>query len=539
MLVTNREKFASKRVMIIDDLEGMRAQLKSSLSTFGFSKLNVLGSITEGISFLEREHYDLILCDYFLGDGTDGQQFLEYLRTKDLISRNTIFILITAEQALEKVISASECAPDDYLLKPFTTAQLEARLEKLLDRQLKLAHIDRANDAKDWNTVVTECDKLIKARDKYFVDACKIKGAALIHGGRPKEAVELYREVLAMRPIGWAKLGLARALSMIGEKAEALRIGKEILAESPRFMGVYDFLGDLLVSSGEKQGALQVLQKAREMAPGTMSRIRNIGHLAVTTGQPELAETIMRETLNKHKFSPVREANDYAILTKALTNQGKANEALDVVKNARASFDDDNSKVVLAATESMAHQAAGNAAQAEAALKEAMGGDLTHVPPGVATAVVEACFAAGKEGEAIALLKQVVQNNPDDPAVLARIQDALEATGRSTEECKTLISDSAKEIIQLNNDGVRKAESGKLDEAIALLSDAANRLPNNQQIVSNAALVLALYLSRKPGDEGRKQECLRFRELLLSKAPNHPKLARIDGLLKQVNLLPL
>lgn len=532
--MTNFAKFTNKKVMIIDDLEGMRAQMKVSLSSSGFEKLHILSSIKEGIEKLKTEHYDMILCDYFLGDGTDGQQFLEYLRTRDLISRNTIFILITAEQALEKVISASECAPDDYLLKPFTTAQLHARLEKLLERQAKLAPIDKATDAKDWARVVAECDKLIAAKDKYYIEACKIKGAALLHGNRPAEAAELYRKVLEMRAIGWAKLGLARALEMLGEKDDALRIGKEILAETPRFMAVYDFLGKLLAGAGEKQGALQILQKARELAPGTMSRIRNISSLAVSTGQPEVAEEVMRQALEKHKYSPVREVHDYATLSKALTNQGRTEDALDIIKNAKDSFGDEKSGAVLAATACLAHRKAGNDELAQAALAEAMTGDMGQMPPEVAASVADACFAMGKEEDATRLLKQVIQNNPDDLAVKERVQGVLESAGKGVAESRALIEDSAKEVIQINNDGVRKAEAGELEEAIALLSNAADRLPNNVQIVSNAALVIALDLSRNGVREERMKSCMHYRDMLINKSPAHPKLAQIDGLLSRV-----
>ena len=103
-----------------------------------------------------------------------------------------------------------------------------------------------------------------------------------------------------------------------------------------------------------------------------MSRIRELSSLAVSAGKPEIAETVMRQALLKHKHSPVRQANDYAVLSKALINQGKATEALIVVADAQKSFKDDHSNIVLSASESVAHRAAGNHAQAAAALAKAM-----------------------------------------------------------------------------------------------------------------------------------------------------------------------
>lgn len=519
-------------------MEGMRSQLRMSLSSAGFAKLHLVGTIKEALERMAANTYEVILCDYSLGEGTDGQQFLEYLRLNDLITRNTIFIMITAEQSYEKVVVASECAPDDYLLKPFTAAQFNTRLEKLLDRQEYFLAIDKATDSKNWTRVIAECDKRLANKDKYFIELCKIKGAALMHGNRPQEASEIYREILAMRPVGWAKLGLARALSVLNKNQDAQNLVREILVDSPQFMAAYDFLGKLLVVAGDKSAALGVLQQARAVSPGTMSRIREVSNLAVSAGQPELAESVMRLALQKHKYSPIRKADDYALLSKALVNQGKSGEALTVVAEAQKSFSDGNSGVVLAAMESVAHRAAGNLTQAEAALDKArahVSGDLSKLPAQTVVSLAEACFVLGKEEEATDLLRHAIQNNHEDDLIKSKVHDALIAAGKDAAEATAMIEESTQEVILLNNDGVRKAEAGQLSEAIELLCQAANRLPNNLQVVSNAALVLALDLVRNGKRPETMEKCLFYRTALINKSPNHPKLLQIDGLLKQLN----
>jgi tetratricopeptide (TPR) repeat protein len=516
-------------------MEGMRSQLRMSLTSSGFAKLHLVGSIKDALERMAANNYDVILCDYSLGDSTDGQQFLEYLRTSDLIMRNTMFIIITAEQAYEKVVAASECAPDDYLLKPFTSAQFDARLEKLLEKQSYFAVIDKATDAKNWARVIVECDKKMAAKDRYFIELCKIKGSALMRDNRPKDAADLYREVVALRPIGWARLGLARALAAQDKQAEAQVLVKEILADSPQFMAAYDLMGRLLVASGEKQAALDVLQKAREVAPGTMSRIRELSSLAVSAGKPEVAEAVMRQALQKHKFSPVRQANDYATLSKALVNQGKTGEALTVVAEAQKSFNDKYSGVLLAATESVAHRAAGNHAQAEAAIAKAMEhGDLSGLPTHTVIALADACFVMGKEDDATRLLNHAIQNNHEDDTIKGRVHDVLTSAGKDPSQATAMIEASTQEVILLNNDGVRKAQAGQLLEAIELLCQAANRLPNNLQILSNAALVIALDLVRNGNTPDKMGKCINYRNLLIKKSPSHPKLAQIDDLLKQL-----
>jgi tetratricopeptide (TPR) repeat protein len=300
-------------------------------------------------------------------------------------------------------------------------------------------------------------------------------------------------------------------------------------------MAAYDMLGKLLSETGEKDAALDVLQKARAVSPGTMSRIRELSSLAVSTGKPEIAETVMRQALQKHKYSPVRQANDYAVLSKALVNQGKADEALSVVADAKKSFNDEHSSVLLSATESVAHRAAGNHEQAEAALAKAMeGGDMSKLSAQTVVSLADACFAMGKEEEATNLLRHAIQNNQEDESVRSRVHEVLTAAGKDPEEATEMIEESSREVILLNNDGVRKAEAGQLEEAIQSLCEAADRLPNNQQIVSNAALVIALDLSRNGHDSKKLERCLHYRNALIIRFPNHPKLVQIDGLLKQL-----
>lgn len=528
-------KVSDKWVLIIDDMEAARAQLRMSLSSAGFAKLHAVPNIRTALERLSENHYDAILCDYSLGDGTDGQQFLEYLRTNDLINRNTIFVMITAEQAYARVVAASECAPDDYLLKPFTSAQFITRFEKLLERQEYFSAIDQAADKKNWSKMIQECDKLLAAKDKYYFDLCKIKGIALVRDNRVQQAVDLYREILAIRPMGWAKLGLARALARLDQKTEAEALAREILVETPQFMAAYDFLGKLMAESGDKDGALDVLQQARQIAPGTMSRIRELSTLAVSTGKPEIAEKVMRETLAKHKYSPVRQANDYAVLSRALADQGKTQEALNVVKDAKKSFTDSHSAVVLALSESNAHRAAGNDELAHGVLEQTMGSaEIGSFTTDALVAMADTCFALGREEDATRLLNHAVQNNHEDATVKSKVHAVLTAAGKDPTEATALIEASAAEIIRLNNDGVRKAQAGQLAEAIELLCEAADRLPNNLQILGNAALVIALDLVRNGKNSLKLSQCLAYRESLIKKAPDHPKLEQIDSMLKQL-----
>ena len=73
----------------------MRDQIRQSMSNVGCKRFRAVANIQQALEAISKETFDLILCDYNLGDNTNGQQFLEYIRTRDMISRNTLFTMIT------------------------------------------------------------------------------------------------------------------------------------------------------------------------------------------------------------------------------------------------------------------------------------------------------------------------------------------------------------------------------------------------------------------------------------------------------------
>lgn len=514
----------------------MRDQVRQSMSNVGCKRFRAVANIQQALEAISKETFDLILCDYNLGDNTNGQQFLEYIRTRDLISRNTLFTMITGEQNYQKVMIVAECAPDDYLLKPFTPAQLNARIDRLVDRQEVLQGIDRASDMKRWDLVIAECDRLLASRSKYVFDALKIKGTALLKSDRAKDARRHYEQVLQQKPLGWAKLGLAKAMEAEGDIDDACTLLQEIIAESPLVMQAYDLLAKMLSDSDRQEQAMEVLQAAGEISPGTMSRLRTLSTLAIGLGRHEVAEQVMSNALKINKHSPLLNAGDYALLSRALSisSQKKSEAAHDALRQAHKSFNDAASKIMLAATECIVYQQSGDHTKAAEALTKASAADLTGISSEITMSVAEAMIAMGRDKDAYSLIKQAIQNNPNDNALMQKVKAVLGSAGNS-QLAEEIIASSRREIIQLNNEGVGLAEAGQLDEAVALLSAAADRLPNNLQIVGNAALALARHMARHGVESDRMSTCLRYRNSLALQSSQDPKLKQIDALLQKLN----
>jgi DNA-binding NarL/FixJ family response regulator len=126
-------------VLVIDPNPGMRGSLQNMLNQSSITKIEFAVSSGTAIKQLSKRSYDIILCEYDLGSGTDdgqdGQQLLEDLRHHKLIGLLTIFIMITSEGVYSKVVSAAELTPTDYILKPFTVDVLSQRITRAIERR--------------------------------------------------------------------------------------------------------------------------------------------------------------------------------------------------------------------------------------------------------------------------------------------------------------------------------------------------------------------------------------------------------------------
>jgi CheY-like chemotaxis protein len=525
--------YRTKRVLIIDDVPAMRSSIRSQLTGLGVEQTNVAGTVRDALEVLKSNRVDIILCDYYLGGGSDGQQFLEFLRTRGIISRATLFVMITAEKSYSSVITAAECLPDDYLLKPFTADTLKSRIDRLLEKKTRLLEVDKLQDQGRWQEIIPVCDEIIAARDKYLVDAMRIKGNALIMTRRFDQAIAFYQQALQMRSMPWAKLGLAKAYQGKGEHAQAKAALTDILAETPRFLAAYDVLGRLHRDTGQTEEALLVLDRAAEMSPNSLARHRAIAGLAEEAGDFGRVEKAMSIVVQKTRKSPLRDLNDYAKLGNALTELGDAGKAIALINEARTTFKEAGDTPLLAAVEAVAQHQAGHPELAQQALERAMQGDTQTLSEEVKLAVAKACLVHGKHAEAEQMLKDVLQNNPGQAALQASITHMLQAQG-NPERAQQLISSSNAEVIQLNDDAVRKGQSGDFRTAAAMLRAAAERLPGNLQIVANAAYALFLDVYANGLDEDKMQAARRYQQLLLSKDGSHPRLSAIAEIAAKV-----
>ena len=117
----------SQIVLIEDDVE-IRRLVADALAAQGHD-VESAGMALEGLQMAVKGAPDLVVMDLGLPD-LDGAELLKMIRAVSQVP----IIVITARGADEVVVRTLDAGADDYLVKPFSVAQLEARVRALLRR---------------------------------------------------------------------------------------------------------------------------------------------------------------------------------------------------------------------------------------------------------------------------------------------------------------------------------------------------------------------------------------------------------------------
>jgi two-component system response regulator RegX3 len=117
-----------RRILLIEDEESISEPLERALGREGFDVATAATAAAGRASFGERVP-DLVLLDVMLPDG-DGRDLLREFRAT---SRAPIVMLTARDEEIERVLGL-ELGADDYVTKPFSAAELAARLRAVLRR---------------------------------------------------------------------------------------------------------------------------------------------------------------------------------------------------------------------------------------------------------------------------------------------------------------------------------------------------------------------------------------------------------------------
>ena len=303
LLVSKLWSLGDQSILAVDDFREMRSMMREMCTGLGATDITLCSNGEEALEKLAGRPHTIILCDYNLGAGKDGQQVLEEARDRKLINQATLFVMITAENAISQVMGAVEHQPDTYLSKPFTKGELQARIRKLQDKKAVFKGIAKAADRQQSQQAIALCDQQLKAYPRYGFELLRIKADLLIGEGDLEAAEAVFKQVLANRELPWALHGLGRV--RVGQQrwAEATEQFRAAIAARDNFMPAYDDLAEALRAQGLEVDAQAALADAVERSPKNVRRQQKLGALSLKTGDLEVAQKAFSSAIREGRNS--------------------------------------------------------------------------------------------------------------------------------------------------------------------------------------------------------------------------------------------
>jgi len=118
------------KILVVDDFSAIRLVMKTQLRRMGYLNIQEAKDGDIAYDLLQKEGFDLIISDWNMPNMT-GYELLKAVRNHSTL-KNTPFIMVTAESSQEYISMAMQLKVDQFILKPFTLAILEEKINQVI-----------------------------------------------------------------------------------------------------------------------------------------------------------------------------------------------------------------------------------------------------------------------------------------------------------------------------------------------------------------------------------------------------------------------
>lgn len=514
MSIHNLRKLCNEsKFLIIDDFENFRTSLRLMLTSFGAAFVDTVASAEQALNKSKYESYDVILCDFNLGVGKNGQQVLEELRIKKKLKRTHLFVMITADTSKEAVLGAREFQPDAYIAKPVTRNMLEERLTQLLVQQKALKPINREIDLDNHAKAISLCQQEVDRGSRYRSWCLQTMADLYRKMGDSSSAQKIYSAVLQNRPIDWAKIGLAKTMYDTSNYEEAKNIFASVAERSPFLVEAYEGISDSCARMGQKQEAQKALQQAVSISPRMVQRQSKLANLCVENNDLKAASVAFRSAVTFGEGTVHETPELYLNFGRCLTDlalgdlsdartklSNEANTQLETVLD--KFYYEEESCHCANLVKARVLVAQGKPEAALELIEEVQTlTDVGKISAELGIEMSRSLYTAGKQDEAQKLLIDLSQRFEHDQAALSRIEAVLD----EPEPLEIRIQAKS-----LNRTGIHLFETGKLKEAVESLSSAAALTPKHAALNLNLAQVALRLHQQDPNSSALRivEECI-------------------------------
>jgi two-component system chemotaxis response regulator CheY len=120
------------KFLVVDDFSTMRRIVRNLLKELGFSDVDEAEDGVVALQKLRGGGFDFVVCDWNMPN-MDGLALLKNIRSDEALKKIPV-LMVTAEAKKENIVAAAQSGASGYVVKPFTAATLDEKLNKIFEK---------------------------------------------------------------------------------------------------------------------------------------------------------------------------------------------------------------------------------------------------------------------------------------------------------------------------------------------------------------------------------------------------------------------
>jgi len=120
------------KFLVVDDFSTMRRIVRNLLKELGYTNIDEAEDGVGALAKLRGGGFDFVVSDWNMPNMT-GIDLLRAIRADESL-RHLPVLMVTAEARKENIIEAAQAGASGYVVKPFTAATLEEKINKILQK---------------------------------------------------------------------------------------------------------------------------------------------------------------------------------------------------------------------------------------------------------------------------------------------------------------------------------------------------------------------------------------------------------------------
>jgi two-component system chemotaxis response regulator CheY len=123
---------AQPRFLIVDDFSTMRRIVRNLLKEIGFADAEEAEDGAVALNMLRSGKFDFVVSDINMPN-MNGFELLKNIRADERLKSIPV-LMVTAEAKKDDIVAAAQGGASGYIVKPFTKATLEEKVQKILQK---------------------------------------------------------------------------------------------------------------------------------------------------------------------------------------------------------------------------------------------------------------------------------------------------------------------------------------------------------------------------------------------------------------------